>query len=281
MTTFTLCVVGPERPFVFTELAQLLYYSLNSIGYSVEITYNRIRHQTVNIIVGAHMMATESDMWLPENTIILNTEQLQSLHNCDDKRRMYAERIIHLAKRFTLWDYSHENLHYLSHFEAKNTQYLQLGWQPELLTISAERQRDVDVLFYGSVNERRYKILEQLSQYGLKVKTLFDVWGLERDEWIARSRIVLNMHYYDSEIFEIIRCFYLMNNAVAVVSEENAHALINPIYRDGVVAAPYEQLAYACSLLCRNDALLNKQRQLALDTIKQYPQVDILQRLLK
>lgn len=279
MKKWTICLVGPEHPFVFTELGKLLHCALSALGYDVLITSNQIRQHTRNIVIGAHLMSAESDAGLPENTIILNTEQLRSLRTYHDGRQAYADRVIELARKFIIWDYGYENILYFKELGLNHVHYLQLGWQPELAVISPQ-QRDIDVLFYGSINERRSHILTELAQRGLKTQTLFDVWGQERDEWIARSRIVLNMHYYDSEIFEIIRCFYLMSNGIAVVSEENPHALIHPMYRNGVVAARYEQLVDACVILCNNDALLNQQRQLAIDTIRQYPQTLILQRLL-
>lgn len=279
MKEWTICLLGPEQPFVFTELGKLLHCALSALGYDVLTTSNQIRQHTRNIVIGAHLMSAENDAWLPENTIILNTEQVRSLRTYQDERRAHAERMIELASKFTMWDYSYENILYFKELGLHNVHYLQLGWQPELAVI-APQQRDIDVLFYGGINERRSHILTELAKSGLKTQTLLHVWGDERDKWIARSKIVLNMHYYDSEIFEIIRCFYLMSNGIAVVSEENPHAPIHQTYRNGVVAARYEQLVDACVILCNNEALLNQQRQLAMDTIRQYPQTHILQTLL-
>ena len=61
---------------------------------------------------------------------------------------------------------------------------------------------------------------------GINVKALFGVYGRERDKLIARSKIVLNMHHYSSQIFEIVRVFYLLTNRKAVVAECNARDAI-------------------------------------------------------
>ena len=41
--------------------------------------------------------------------------------------------------------------------------------------------------------------------------------------WIARSKIVLNLHQYDAQVFEIVRVSYLLANRRAVVSERGAN----------------------------------------------------------
>ena len=78
---------------------------------------------------------------------------------------------------------------------------------------------DIDVLFVGSVNERRLIVLKQLAAQGINVDARFNLYGAERDAFVARARIILNVHFYDARLFEIVRVSYLLANRKCVVSE--------------------------------------------------------------
>jgi hypothetical protein len=58
--------------------------------------------------------------------------------------------------------------------------------------------------------------------------------------------VVLNMHYYETNIFELVRVSYLLANRKAVVAECNPSTEIDPDIVDAVQLAPYEGLVSAC-----------------------------------
>lgn len=131
------------------------------------------------------------------------------------------------------------------------------------------------------MNERRAEILYGLQARGLIIEHLFDVYGRKRDAWIARSKVVLNMHLLESQIFEVVRVFYLLINGVAVVGEVNGpETLIDERFAQGIVAASYDDLIDVTEQLVRDVARLEKQRTLARDAIKRHPQVTFTQQLL-
>jgi hypothetical protein len=72
------------------------------------------------------------------------------------------------------------------------------------------------------------------------------VYGDERDRLIARSRVVLNVHYYEAKVFEIVRVSYLLGNGRAVVSERGAEPAEEAPFEQGVAFAPYEGLVDTC-----------------------------------
>jgi len=111
-------------------------------------------------------------------------------------------------------EYSPKNIEKFLQVGIDKTKLLKIGYQKELARLDLSKPKDIDVLFYGSMNERRKAILDELELKGLKVKTLFGIYGQERDHWIERSKVVLNHHYYESQIFEIVRVFYLLTNSV-------------------------------------------------------------------
>jgi hypothetical protein len=77
----------------------------------------------------------------------------------------------------------------------------------------------------------------------VRVKTLFGVYGKERDEYIGRSKILLNIHYYTTMIFEAVRVSYLLNNRCCVVSEESS---VYPYAGVNIPLVAYDSLAEKC-----------------------------------
>lgn len=71
-----------------------------------------------------------------------------------------------------------------------------------------------------------------------------DVYGDSRDGAIARAKVVLNLHFYESRIFEIVRVSYLTANGVAVVTEDSVD--IPEDLRRGLAIVPYGALVEAC-----------------------------------
>ena len=88
--------------------------------------------------------------------------------------------------------------------------------------------------------------------------------------------IVLNLHYYDSKIFEIVRVFYLMSNSKAVVGEVGANTKINPAYLDGFYSSSYENLVESCNKLLINDGMREELEAKAIQVIQKYPQSALL-----
>ncbi len=100
------------------------------------------------------------------------------------------------------------------------------------------------MLFYGSLTDRRIVALDTLERHGLAVQTLFGAYGPERDAWIARSRLVLNLHQVASAPFEAVRVAYLLANRCAVVAERDDDA--RP-WAEGVTGNPYDGLLAICN----------------------------------
>ena len=113
---------------------------------------------------------------------------------------------VDLFRRYPNWDYSQANIEYLAAMGLPRPTYVPIGYVPELTRIDPAPE-DIDVLFYGALNGRRYAVLRDLHDRGLRVKWLSGVYGASRDAWIARSKIVLNIHYWEAKIFEMAPVF--------------------------------------------------------------------------
>lgn len=71
------------------------------------------------------------------------------------------------------------------------------------------------------------------------------VYGKERDDLVARARIVLNVHFYEQSRLEVPRCFYLMANGRFVLSEASPDTEETG-FAGGMAFAPYAELESAC-----------------------------------
>lgn len=269
MEKFNICLVKPDNyihAHAFLELGELIYYSLQELGAEANIGFNKIDPSYKNIIIGCHLLPPELIPKLPDPTVILNTEQIYT------DPSPWNDTILSWVKKFEVWDYSARNIENFKKLGIEDVKHFKIGFQKELVRLNQFKEKDIDVLFYGSINERRKSVLDQLMKSGLKVKTLFGVYGKERDEWIERSKLVLNLHFYETEIFEIIRVFYLMTNSVAIVGEVNATTSIDEMYSNGILATKYNDLANTCLTLAKNQPLQESIREAALNSISQYPQ---------
>ena len=228
---------GYQGSLIFRELLFLLRSALTSLGHDCVIKANQLDPERINIIIGYHLLKHD-DSLSAYRYIPYQLEQLGAEGGWYSEN---ARRILEGA--LDVWDYSLENIGFLAEkgIEAK---FLPVGYHEDLEIIDQAAEKDIDVLFYGSINERRQEILDRLGKIpGARIANLSAIYGKERDEYIARSRIVLNMHYYETAILEQVRVSFLLNNGSFVVSEEPAD---NPYEGVPLTSVPYEKLAESC-----------------------------------
>jgi hypothetical protein len=141
-----------------------------------------------------------------------------------------------------VWDFSAHNISFLAANGIEQIKHVPIGFHEEVRTIEKAAIEDIDVLFYGVVNVRRKRILDELARR-CRVKTSFGVYGTRRDDLIARSKIVLNVrNFCNTSIMEQPRVSHLLNNRQFVITEDAAD---NP-YGDAVVAVHYENIVDCC-----------------------------------
>jgi hypothetical protein len=162
-------------------------------------------------------------------------------------------RLLELYRHYPLWDYSRRNIEEWARIGIAGVRHLPIGYVPQLSRICRDEE-DIDVLFYGSLNERRQAILQALRGRGVKAEAAFGVYGSQRDRLIARARVVLNLHYYESKVFEVVRVSYLLANGRFVVCERGCDPAEDAEFAQGVVFADYGDLVDTCvAYLARAD----------------------------
>jgi hypothetical protein len=237
---YRVCIIMPKgyaHSSAFIEIAHLLVSSLTSLGLSCDIKLNDLAPDRINVLLGFHLL-NYNDGLRQYRYIPYQLEQLS------EKEGAYSENVRLLLSHATeVWDYSLENIAFLGS-RGIRAKHLPVGYHQDLDRIPDSADREFDVLFYGSIGGRRKPVLDRIcANPRLKVKLLFGAYGRQRDEYIARSKIVLNVHYYETKIFEAVRISYLLNNRCFVLSEESA---ANPYAEVDIPLVPYGDLEKMC-----------------------------------
>lgn len=160
-----------------------------------------------------------------------------------------AAHIKFLRESDVVWDYDLDNIKYLQSEHGITTTFAPLKYVPELTTTTllSEDSHDIDILFYGTVNDKRNAVIDdiKLKLPNKNVVVLKDAWNAQLDGYIERAKIVLNIHYYEVNRLEQARLFYLLANNRCVVSETSP---IN-YYGDGMVMTDCNNIAAVCDAL--------------------------------
>ena len=182
---FNICLMQPAgyiHALGLLEVAEYFLHRLLRLGHHAELVKNRIIHDGINIIIGSHVYP-DRYIDLPTNTVIFNSEQLPE--NSTWTSIAYKQL---LEKHYVL-DYSKSNLTCIQH---ENKDLIEFYYESKLNRITHSHPKVWDLIFYGSMNDRRKQIIDNLIQSGLRVKVLLGIYAKERDYFISQSRAVLN-----------------------------------------------------------------------------------------
>jgi GT2 family glycosyltransferase/2-polyprenyl-3-methyl-5-hydroxy-6-metoxy-1,4-benzoquinol methylase/glycosyltransferase involved in cell wall biosynthesis len=259
----------------FAELTETLHDAFLELGSPTGMAESRFDPSAVNLVLGWHLLTESQEAALPPQCILYNLEQM------DERNRPFQDRLVRLSGRCEIWDYSRRNIDILhrSGFPG-SIQHVPIGTMPELTRIPVAPDQDIDVLFYGSINERRHRILQALKDAGLRVHTAFGVYGGERDALIARAKVVLNLHYYETSILEMVRLSYLWANRKAVVTECSPDTDLETGLEGAARFVPYDQLVAACRELVADEAARHALEIRTFEVMSARSEVEILRKVL-
>jgi len=234
-----ICPAGYLHSLALLEIAETIHFALVNLGFDSILTDSYESPDRKNIILGGHLLVNAPEYIIPNDAIIYNFEQIDPLSP------WLEINYLKLLKSHEVWDYSKLNITALEKLGVKKLIHLPLGYVHQLNRIKLSNHPDIDVLFYGSLNDRRSKIIDDLKAANLNVVNVFGVYGAERDALISRSKIVLNIHFYESKIFEIARISYLLSNGVCVVSE-SGNDPIESEFKNALVLTEYDNIVSTC-----------------------------------
>lgn len=234
----------------FRECMMFCYYGIKSLGYETSWLDGKIDPEAINIVFGSGATEWRTLSAQAPHIIIYNMEQVSP------EVPWFDLTYFHQLMNTQVWDYNLRNIEKLKAAGVPNIQYVPLGYCPELTEIadptletSTPIEQDIDVLFYGSISPRRKRTLDAIRARGLNVVSTenFQMLGSDRTKFIARAKVVLNIHYYETVgIFEIVRVSYLLANRKAVVSELSPHTDIDPDIKEAIVSGTLDELPELC-----------------------------------
>lgn len=258
-----------------SEIIEGLFHTFQKLGCVVDIANNEFILTGTNIVFFSFFIADINA--IPPNSIIFNSEQINS------DSRMVLNPLYEQLNRFIFWDYSDRNIEKLR-IIAPNASILKIniGYVEELERIKTlnEEEKDIDFLFYGAINERRKKILNELSSHGCNVYATQSAFGVERDNLISRSKIVLNIHYYETKIFEIVRVSYLLNNKIMVISECEPDTEIDEYIKSCILCSPYDNLVNSCLNILNDHIKIGEYAYFGFKMFKNRTQLNILKQIM-
>ncbi len=231
-----------EHGGIFGDVIELLIDCFEQLGVKVHQSTNHFVNRTLNVVVGHTAFLNKATFEAIRRSgyryVIFQMEALDERIGLAPEVPIYLEFLRHAPR---VWDYSSKNISFLAAQGCQNTQYIPLGYSRRLERIVHSPVKDIDILFYGANNPRRGKVLDALAARA-RLQVLFASYGEHRDQAIARSKIVLNVHQFDTSQLEQVRLSYLLNNRCFVVSESSEG---NP-YSDGVVFSDYDKIVDCC-----------------------------------
>jgi hypothetical protein len=237
--------LGYPHTAAFDEVALALHHGFEALGIHAPLVTRIEDVQGTPVVVGVNLIGRFVDTLkvadqLPEDAILFNLEQI------DRNSPWMTDAYLELLKRFRVWDYSPYNVVRLQGMGIVVEGVCGIGHVKELERIDQSVEEDIDVLFYGGLNDRRVAILDALRTRGLNVVVAANCYGEARDQLVARAKVVLNIHFYEAKVLEMVRISYLLANGQCVVSETGVDREEEAIFQDAIAFRPYAELVDAC-----------------------------------
>lgn len=283
---YTIWIVTPSQyahSQAFSDVAASLNESLIELGHTSKIVTSSFECRGRTIILGANLLSKISREDLPRDIVIYNLEQIFPGSPWLSNTYLYLLRgkfenhsFAELKINFEVWDYSQANIDELAKINV-HAKLCEIGYSPSLTTIGNSQEPDIDILHVGSITERRINIINALAEAGHKVHFAFGVYGKERNDLIARSKIVLNIHFYESRVFEIVRCSHLMANRKCIVSETGSGG---EEYNEGICFSDYGDIVANCNTLLGDSASRTELAQRGFDIFSKRSQTEMLKAIL-
>ena len=260
---------------VFLDVADALVHALQDLGQSARLVRgmpDEADGQT--LVLGTNLLAADPQLAerLHRDAVLYNLEQIEP------GSPWCGPGLVGLLARHRVVDYSRQNIARLAELGLHDVGLLEIGHHPVLERIEPATDQPIDVLFYGSLNERRADVLHELDRRGLRVHHAFGVYGGARDALIAQSKVVLNLHHFEAKVFEVVRVSYLLANGCFVVSETGGDIELESPYRDAIAFADYDQLADVCEQFVANRTARDAVAARGRETMRSRPQAELLQR---
>jgi hypothetical protein len=179
------------------------------------------------------------DIVHPKKYIVYNFEQLTT------EKKWSEEYINYLRNALYVIDYSLSNVIWLNSIDI-NSYFLPFETLDTKIYRSLKScDKDIDILFIGSLNDRRKKWLNRLIYLNsqLTIKIITNKFNKDSYDFYTRSKILLNIHYYEqNRISEISRIIHALENSCIVLTESSDDFYYNQLLNGIVTITNYDTL---------------------------------------
>ena len=150
-----------------------------------------------------------------------------------------------------VWDYDPLNIHFLGERGVKVDRQVPMLHTKSLERVISSHDPKIDVLFYGIMNERRWRILNKLQLSCYNELRLVWVYGeKDMDRYLSDSKVVLNIHAFEPwNRQEQVRMFYPVINGKTVISETSQKNVMGGL----IIEAGLDDLVETLRATCRTD----------------------------
>jgi SAM-dependent methyltransferase len=227
-----LCVVQPAgyvHSLGFIDPARYFRHQFRRFGARVTMAKNRLRHDAVNFVFGAHL-GFDAALRERHACVFVNLEQLGA------GGATVSPEYLSLLAGSAVADYDADNVAAYAK-DADAVPVVPMLHAPYLARASVMplSERPIELLFIGSLNPRRRALIDRIEAQGVQV-AMFDsaLYGEERDHFITQAKAVLNLHFYESSRFEQVRVSHCLSLGTPVISERGAACRPHPAFEGSV-----------------------------------------------
>jgi hypothetical protein len=228
----------------YLEVMDSLLWGFTSLGHECSMALNAIDNRCINIVFGWIPALLNGNVF-PPGTILYNLEQFST-------QSMRGNRVLEVAaQNYQIWDYSAANIQRWMDLAPRFPVFFApISYAPSLTRVSAPECEDIDVLYCGSLGAKRAEKIISVgnTQRQSSVVTLSNVWGRQRDDFIGRAKLLLNVSNENplQTIFEIVRVSYYLANRKAVICEQLPSMSSEDDMRSTLFFVTPDQLASTC-----------------------------------
>ena len=250
---------GDPHALCFLDQARYLRYHLARLGVVCQLSKNRLYRDRLNIVFGAHK---GFDRKLADSfpCAIVNLEQIG--RDGAELPPAYFELLASVPS----FDYDLANQQaYRTPLAGPCVRFLDAPYLRADRPMLRLQERPLDLLFFGSINERRRHLIGQIEAAGCRI-AMFDqaLYGPERDGIIAQAKAVLNLHFYETGRLEQARISHCLSLGTPVISERKFDAEIPAEFEPAVFWAPSDAVsAFVTQTLGAADFYSQAERKLA------------------
>jgi len=279
---FNLVRIVPDNGYyvhaqVFHEIEAAFFFTLKRMGFDVTNTINDFVPDARNIVFGMqHCPVDIVRHDVPKNTIVYSLEQMRDTPECIRWCRKY--------RGLEVWDYSVFNKETLELAGVENIKVVPIGYVPEISYVERQppEKRDIDILAYMSPGPRRLKIMDQFKNNpNINFVNLQSTYGEERDNMMARAKLIINIHNYDNKIFEMVRISHALQQGIPILAERAPDTDFPDYMEDTVNLSTYNRFVDTTYRLLKKPEELEASAVRALEKFKQSPMTTFLEEALK